>query len=148
MSLDAAMPRTTAPALAAAQAMPFAKADLSIDAVPTAVEIDRALAKLESLAKERGSAVGVAAALLVVQAWVVAEAVSARELAWWLLIVVALRALLAGVVELAGRLPGPDAANDDGDVASGDARSLRRCVTSVTQRRRAPSRRPPRSLAL
>ena len=60
---DGSTPRTAAPALAAAQAMPFAKADLSIDAVPTAVEIDRALAKLESLAKERGSAVGVAAAL-------------------------------------------------------------------------------------
>ena len=43
--------------------MPFAKADLSIDAVPTAVEIDRALAKLEGLAKERGLAVGVASAL-------------------------------------------------------------------------------------
>ena len=43
--------------------MPFAKADIRIDAVPTAVEIDRALAKLEGLAKERGSAVGIASAL-------------------------------------------------------------------------------------
>ena len=43
--------------------MPFAKADFSIDAVPTAVEIDRALAKLETLAKERGTAVGLASAL-------------------------------------------------------------------------------------
>jgi hypothetical protein len=43
--------------------MPFAKADISIDAVPTAVEIDRALSKLEALAKERGIAVGVASAL-------------------------------------------------------------------------------------
>lgn len=43
--------------------MPFAKADFSIDAVPTAVEIDRALARLEGLAKERGLAVGVASAL-------------------------------------------------------------------------------------
>jgi polysaccharide deacetylase 2 family uncharacterized protein YibQ len=60
---DGATPRTTAPALAAAQAMPFAKADLAIDAVPTAAEIDRALARLETLAKERGVAVGVAAAL-------------------------------------------------------------------------------------
>src|SRR5437764_615310 len=60
---DGATPRTTAPAQAAAQAMPFAKADLTIDAVPTAAEIDRALAKLETLAKERGVAVGVAAAL-------------------------------------------------------------------------------------
>ena len=43
--------------------MPYARADLAIDAVPTAVEIDRALAKLESLAKEHGTAVGMASAL-------------------------------------------------------------------------------------
>ena len=60
---DGSAPRSVAPALAASQAMPFAKADFSIDAVPTAVEIDRALARLESLAKERGIAVGVASAL-------------------------------------------------------------------------------------
>ncbi len=55
--------RSLAPSLAAAQAMPFAKADLTIDSVPTSGEIDRALAKLEELAKERGFAVGVASAL-------------------------------------------------------------------------------------
>jgi uncharacterized protein len=60
---DGSSPRSVAAALAAAQAMPFAKGDLSIDAVPTAVEIDRALGKLENLAKERGSAVGIASAL-------------------------------------------------------------------------------------
>jgi polysaccharide deacetylase 2 family uncharacterized protein YibQ len=60
---DGSAPRSVAPSLAAAQTVPFAKADVSIDAVPTAVEIDRALAKLESLAKERGIAVGVASAL-------------------------------------------------------------------------------------
>ena len=60
---DGSAPRSVAPALAAAQAMPFAKADLTIDAVPTAVEIDRALANLEGLAKERGIAVGIASAL-------------------------------------------------------------------------------------
>jgi uncharacterized protein len=60
---DGSAPRSVAPTLAAAQSMPFARADLSIDAVPTAVEIDRALAKLESLAKERGTAVGMASAL-------------------------------------------------------------------------------------
>jgi len=43
--------------------MPFARADVSIDTVPTPAEIDRALAKLETLAKERGTAVGVASAL-------------------------------------------------------------------------------------
>jgi polysaccharide deacetylase 2 family uncharacterized protein YibQ len=60
---DGSAPRSVASALAEGQAMPFAKADFSIDAVPTSVEIDRALAKLESLAKERGIAVGIASAL-------------------------------------------------------------------------------------
>ena len=54
--------------------MPFAKADISIDAVPTAVEIDRALARLETLARERGTAVGVASALPIsidrIAAWI------------------------------------------------------------------------------
>jgi uncharacterized protein len=60
---DGSAPRSVAASLAAGQAMPFAKADFAIDAVPTAVEIDRALAKLETLAKERGTAVGIASAL-------------------------------------------------------------------------------------
>ena len=60
---DGSSPRSVAASLAAGQAMPFAKADVSIDAVPTAIEIDRALAKLENLAKERGIAVGIASAL-------------------------------------------------------------------------------------
>ena len=70
---DDGMARSVAATLAAAQAMPFAKADVSIDAVPTAGEIDRALARLEGLAKERGTAVGVASALPVsierISAW-------------------------------------------------------------------------------
>jgi polysaccharide deacetylase 2 family uncharacterized protein YibQ len=60
---DGSAPRTVSAALAEGQGLPFAKGDLSIDAVPTPAEIDRALAKLESLAKERGSAVGIASAL-------------------------------------------------------------------------------------
>jgi len=60
---DGSAPRSVAPSLTAAQAMPFARADISIDAVPTAVEIDRALGRLEGLAKERGMAVGIASAL-------------------------------------------------------------------------------------
>jgi uncharacterized protein len=71
---DGSAPRSVAPSLAAGQAMPFAKADLSIDAVPTAAEIDRAFVKLESLAKERGTAVGIASALPIsierIGAWV------------------------------------------------------------------------------
>jgi hypothetical protein len=49
--------------LTAAQTVPFARGDISIDAVPTALEIDRALARLETLAREHGTAVGVASAL-------------------------------------------------------------------------------------
>ena len=60
---DGSAPHSVASTLASGQSVPFARADLSIDAVPTAAEIDRALAKLESLAKERGTAVGVAVAL-------------------------------------------------------------------------------------
>jgi polysaccharide deacetylase 2 family uncharacterized protein YibQ len=60
---DGSAPRSVAGSLAAGQAMPFARADVAIDAVPTAVEIDRALAKLENLARERGVAVGIASAL-------------------------------------------------------------------------------------
>jgi hypothetical protein len=55
--------RSVAPSLMAAQAVPFARADVTIDGVPTSAEIDRALDKLEGLAKERGLAVGVASAL-------------------------------------------------------------------------------------
>lgn len=60
---DGSSPRSIALAQATAQSMPFAKADFTIDAVPTSVEIDRTLVKLETLAKERGLAVGVASAL-------------------------------------------------------------------------------------
>jgi len=60
---DGSTPRSSAPSLTAAQSMPFAKADFTIDAVPTSAEIDRTLVKLETLAKERGLAVGIASAL-------------------------------------------------------------------------------------
>src|SRR6476660_2141531 len=60
---DGSSPRSVAGSAAMVQAMPFAKVYLSIDAVPTSVEIDRTLAKLETLAKERGTAIGIASAL-------------------------------------------------------------------------------------
>jgi polysaccharide deacetylase 2 family uncharacterized protein YibQ len=60
---DGSSPRSVAGSAAAAQAMPFAKADVTIDTVPTAVEIDRALANLETMAKDHGTAIGVASAL-------------------------------------------------------------------------------------
>lgn len=70
---DGSSPRSIAPQAAANQTVPFGKGDIAIDAVPTAAEIDRALNKLESTARERGIAVGTASALPVsierISAW-------------------------------------------------------------------------------
>jgi hypothetical protein len=52
-----------ASSLAASQTVPFGKADLGIDAVPTALEIDKALSRLEALARENGNAIGTASAM-------------------------------------------------------------------------------------
>jgi polysaccharide deacetylase 2 family uncharacterized protein YibQ len=60
---DGSSPRSVAGQIAGANNLPFAKAELILDAVPTSAHIDKALAKLEALARERGSAVGVASAL-------------------------------------------------------------------------------------
>ncbi|MGH6725535.1 MAG: divergent polysaccharide deacetylase family protein [Pseudolabrys sp.] len=60
---DGASPRSVAGQLAGAQNLPFAKTDVVIDAVPTQVEIDRALARLEMAARDHGTAVGLANAL-------------------------------------------------------------------------------------
>jgi polysaccharide deacetylase 2 family uncharacterized protein YibQ len=60
---DGRASRSLAGPIAEGLAMPFARADLAIDAVPSAVEIDRALAKLEAQARERGVAIGIASAL-------------------------------------------------------------------------------------
>jgi polysaccharide deacetylase 2 family uncharacterized protein YibQ len=60
---DGTSPRSVAGQIAGANNMSFAKADVVIDTVPTAVEIDRALARLETLARERGIAVGVVTTL-------------------------------------------------------------------------------------
>ncbi len=54
--------RSVAGQLAAARNMAFTKADIVIDAVPTPVEIERALARLEIAAREGGAAVGIASA--------------------------------------------------------------------------------------
>ena len=71
---DGSSPRSVAPQVAAGQAMPFGKGDIAIDAVPTGSEIDRALNKLESIARERGIAIGTASALPVsierISAWI------------------------------------------------------------------------------
>jgi polysaccharide deacetylase 2 family uncharacterized protein YibQ len=60
---DGASSRSVAGQIAASHNLPFAKTDVVIDAVPTPVEIDRALARLEVMARDRGTAVGIANAL-------------------------------------------------------------------------------------
>jgi uncharacterized protein len=60
---DGSNPRSVAGQIAGANNLPFARADVVIDAVPTPGEIDRALGRLEMAARERGIAVGVASAL-------------------------------------------------------------------------------------
>jgi polysaccharide deacetylase 2 family uncharacterized protein YibQ len=71
---DGSSPRSVAPQVAANAAMPFGKGDIAIDVVPTPTEIDRALNKLESIARERGVAIGTASALPVsierIGAWI------------------------------------------------------------------------------
>jgi len=70
---DGSSPRSIAPQAANSAGMPFGKGDIAIDVVPTPAEIDRALNKLESAARERGVAVGTASALPVsierINAW-------------------------------------------------------------------------------
>jgi hypothetical protein len=60
---DGTSARSLAGQIADANNLSFAKADLVIDAVPTAAEIDRALTRLEKTARERGVAIGMATAL-------------------------------------------------------------------------------------
>ena len=59
---DGISPRSLASQIAGASNLPFAKADVTIDAVATPGHIDRALSRLEALARERGMSVGVASA--------------------------------------------------------------------------------------
>lgn len=59
---DGASSRSIAGQIAGSQSLPFAKTDIVLDTVPTPVEIDRALARLEMTARDNGSAVGLAAA--------------------------------------------------------------------------------------
>ena len=60
---DGANPRSVAGRVAGADNLPFAKAEVVVDAVPTPVEIDRALGRLETAAREHHVAVGIASAL-------------------------------------------------------------------------------------
>jgi polysaccharide deacetylase 2 family uncharacterized protein YibQ len=56
-------PRSLAGRIAGASGMPFVQAEIVLDTVPTAAHIDAALASLEAVARERGSAVGIASVL-------------------------------------------------------------------------------------
>jgi polysaccharide deacetylase 2 family uncharacterized protein YibQ len=60
---DSSSQRSVASNIAAADNLLFAKGDITIDAVPTPTDVDRALSRLETIARERGVAVGVAGAL-------------------------------------------------------------------------------------
>ncbi len=60
---DGTSARSLAPQIAGANNVPFAKAEIALDAVPTVAQIDRALTRLEAAAREHGIAVGVAAAV-------------------------------------------------------------------------------------
>jgi polysaccharide deacetylase 2 family uncharacterized protein YibQ len=60
---DGSSSRSIAQQVAGVHNLPFAKADVVIDSVPTPVAIDQALTRLEMLARERGTAVGFANAL-------------------------------------------------------------------------------------
>jgi polysaccharide deacetylase 2 family uncharacterized protein YibQ len=60
---DGSNPRSIAGRIAGATNLPFAKADVVLDSVPTAAEIDHALGRLEMAAREHGVAVGISSAL-------------------------------------------------------------------------------------
>jgi polysaccharide deacetylase 2 family uncharacterized protein YibQ len=60
---DGSSPRSVATQSADAAKAPFVKADLVVDATANWAEIDAALAKLETIAAERGVAIGTASAL-------------------------------------------------------------------------------------
>ncbi|TMJ02060.1 MAG: divergent polysaccharide deacetylase family protein [Alphaproteobacteria bacterium] len=60
---DGASPRSVASQMSGAGNVAFARADTVLDAIPTAAEIDNALARLEAAARSRGVAIGAASAL-------------------------------------------------------------------------------------
>jgi polysaccharide deacetylase 2 family uncharacterized protein YibQ len=60
---DGSSPRSLAGRIAGSNNLPFAKADVTIDTVPSATEIDHALGRLEMAARERGVVVGLSSGL-------------------------------------------------------------------------------------
>ncbi len=76
---DGANPRSVAGRIAGANNLPFARAEVIVDSVPTPIEIDRALGRLETAARERHVAVGIASALPVSIAQIAKWAKSAES---------------------------------------------------------------------
>jgi polysaccharide deacetylase 2 family uncharacterized protein YibQ len=76
---DGSSPGSLAGRMAGTSNVPFAKAEVTIDATPTAAEIDRALARLEAMARERGVAIGIASALPITIARITQWAKSAES---------------------------------------------------------------------
>lgn len=60
---DGSSTRSVGRQTAESVAVPFAQGDVALDAVPNAAEIDKALARLEAIARQRGAAIGVASGL-------------------------------------------------------------------------------------
>jgi uncharacterized protein len=60
---DGASSRSLAGQIASANNMTFAKAEIVLDAVPAPAQIDKALMRLEAMARERGMAIGFASAV-------------------------------------------------------------------------------------
>jgi len=60
---DGSVPRSVAGQIAGANNLPYARARVIVDAVPSRAGIDRALERLEQIARERGTAVAVSSAL-------------------------------------------------------------------------------------
>lgn len=60
---DGASPRSVASQIAGANRSAFAKADVVIDSAPTASDLEMALSRLETIARDRGVAIGIASAL-------------------------------------------------------------------------------------
>ena len=60
---DGSSQRSVAPQVATAHGLAFAKAEVTIDSIPSPVDIDRALGRLERIARERGVAVGISGAV-------------------------------------------------------------------------------------
>ncbi len=70
---DGSSPRSVAAEIAGSHGVPFAKADIVLDAMPTPKAIEQALARLEIAARDHGLAVGYAsaqpAAIAMIAAW-------------------------------------------------------------------------------